>query len=398
VILALVGMAFGQSFSESSELNADLKSFFLATFPYEHIAMPEDPVASGALDGRIRWKLDLDDLFRLEVHHAVTATTGAISLGGGSGFGVGMEAPQAVDLDWEGVGSDGMWLVGRTDRLKVESTLGPTEWSLGRQPITFGQGRFFTPLDLVNPFHPATVDSEYKPGVDAARLDIYPSASTEVTLVAAYAGDWTPDEMVFAGHGQVTLGVTDLGVFLGEVRGDRVAGLSSVGSIGPVGVYGDVAGTLPADSEEGPFVRAVLGADHRATATTSVGLELYFQSLGASSPSDYGEFGASDRVARGELWTLGQFYGGLSVLQEITPLVMLSVAGLANLADQSALVMPSVSVSVAENTDAVLGGYLGVGERPHAVELEELLSGDLGIESEFGLLPSTFFAQMRAYF
>ena len=157
MILALVGMAFGQSFSEASELNADLKSFFLGTFPYEHIAMPEDPVASGALDGRIRWKLDLDDLFRLEVHHAVTATTGAISLGGGSGFGVGMEAPQAVDLDWEGVGSDGMWLVGRTDRLKIESTLGPTEWSLGRQPITFGQGRFFTPLDLVNPFHPATV-------------------------------------------------------------------------------------------------------------------------------------------------------------------------------------------------------------------------------------------------
>ncbi len=398
MILALVGMAFGQSFSEASELNADLKSFFLATFPYEHIAMPEDPVASGALDGRIRWKLDLDDLFRLEVHHAVTATTGAISPGGGSGFGVGMEAPQAVDLDWEGVGSDGMWLVGRTDRLKIESTLGPTEWSLGRQPITFGQGRFFTPLDLVNPFHPATVDSEYKPGVDAARLDAYPSASTEVTLVAAYAGDWTREEMVFAGHGQLTVGVTDLGVFLGEVRGDRVAGLSGVGSIGPVGVYGDVAATLPGDSEEDPFVRVVLGADHRATATTSVGLEIYYQSLGASSPSDYGEFGASDRVARGELWTLGRVYGGLSVLQEITPLVMVSVAGLANLADQSALVMPSVSVSVAENTDAVLGGYLGVGERPHELEMEEWLSGDQGIESEFGLLPSMFFAQMRAYF
>jgi hypothetical protein len=127
-------------------------------------------------------------------------------------------------------------------------------------------------------------------------------------------------------------------------------------------------------------------------------LEVYYQSLGASSPSDYGEFAASDRVARGELWTLGHVYGGLSVLQEITPLVMVSVAGLANLADQSALVMPSVSVSVAENADAVLGGYLGVGERPHAVEMEELLSGDLGIESEFGLLPSTFFAQMRAYF
>jgi hypothetical protein len=389
-------MAFGQSFSEASELNADLKSFFLGTFPYEHIAMPEDPEASGILDGRIRWKLDLGDRFRLEVHHAVTATTGSQESGMGMGFGVGLETPQAVDLDWEGVASDGMRVSGRTDRLRVESTLGPTDWSLGRQPITFGQGRFFAPLDLVNPFHPATVDSEYKPGVDAARLDAYPTPSTQVTVVGAYAGDW--EEMVFAGYGQTTLGVTDLGVFLGKVRGDNVAGLSGVGSVGPVGVYGDVAATISADAEEDAFVRAVVGADFRPHASTGIGVELYYQSLGASDPDGYSEFIQSQRFGRGELWTMGQVYGGLSIGQAITPLVMVSVAALGNLVDGSALVMPSVAISVAENADAVLGGFLGLGERPREVEMDELMAGEMGIQSEFGLVPNTFFAQMRAYF
>ncbi len=386
----------------SLDLGGDIKGRFSATFPYEHLLMPDEPIGQAALLGRARLELSIAGFLHISAHHQMAADiiSGSLPLSSAMlGDPTAAGSPEALPLSWSAYDdSSGFSLRGRMDRLSLRLRFAHMDLKVGRQPVSFGSAWFFTPLDLVNPFHPATVDSEYKPGVDAARLDAYPSASTEVTLVAAYAGDWTREEMVFAGHGQLTVGVTDLGVFLGEVRGDRVAGLSGVGSIGPVGVYGDVAATLPGDSEEDPFVRVVLGADHRATATTSVGLEIYYQSLGASSPSDYGEFGASDRVARGELWTLGRVYGGLSVLQEITPLVMVSVAGLANLADQSALVMPSVSVSVAENTDAVLGGYLGVGERPHELEMEEWLSGDQGIESEFGLLPSMFFAQMRAYF
>ncbi|MEE2750817.1 MAG: hypothetical protein VX519_05260 [Myxococcota bacterium] len=387
-----------RALAETTELNADLKSFWMGSFPYEHVLMPEEPQASGAVDGRLRLKLDLGDLFRLEAHHAVTGTTGAMEMGMGAAFGVGLDAPQALDLDWEGVSSEGMLITGRTDRLRVESTLGPTEWSVGRQPVSFGQGRFFAPLDLVNPFTPTTVDSEYKPGVDAARVDVYPSASTQFTAVGAYAGDWTREQMVFAGYGQVTVGVADVGVFYGSIRGDHVGGISGWWSVGPVGMYADVVGTLPADSDEDAFLRAVLGADHRLTETTSVGVEVYYQSLGESEPADYLEFATGERFSRGELWTMGRTYAGLSVFQEVTPLVMASVVALGNLEDGSALLSPSLSLSVAGNADVILGGFLGLGERPRNVELADVIAGNAGIRSEFGFYPSTLFVQTRAYF
>ena len=127
------GESLVQTIASSTQLNADLKSFWMGIFVLD----PGDPIASGAVDGRVRMKMDLGDLFRLEAHHAVTATTGSMQMGMGADFGVGMEAPQAVELDWEGVSSDGMQITGRTDRLRIESTLGPTEWSIGRQPVSF---------------------------------------------------------------------------------------------------------------------------------------------------------------------------------------------------------------------------------------------------------------------
>jgi len=396
-----------QDLVSATDLHADLKFFWMGSFPYEHLLMPEEPSATGAVDGRVRLDVDLGDLFRLQVHHAITATTGTPAESLGVGFGVGLEAPEAVELSWQAEDGEGRTLAGRTDRLVIESTIGPTEWAIGRQPISFGQGRFFAPLDLVNPFHAATIDSEYKPGVDAFRFDVYPTMSTEVTAVAAYTGDWTTDAMMFALYGQHTVGVSDLGLFAGAVRGDAVGGLSVVSALGPVGVYGDLAVTMPgaltgedetAVEDEELFVRAALGFDHRLTATTSVGLELYHQSLGAASPEAYLDFASSERFARGELWTMGRTYAGLSVLQEITPLTMLSVAVLANLEDGSALLLPSLALSVAENADAVLGGFLGLGARPEEIDLLDLVDGNYGIQSEFGLYPHMAFVQMRSYF
>ncbi len=391
----------------ATELHADLKSFWMGSFPYEHLLMPEEPSATGAVDGRVRLDVDLGDLFRLQVHHAVTATTGAPEESLGVGFGVGLEAPEALDLSWQTEDGADMTLAGRTDRLVIESTIGSTEWAIGRQPISFGQGRFFAPLDLVSPFHAATIDSEYKPGVDALRFGVYPTMSTEITAVAAYTGDWEVDAMVFALYAQHTIGVTDLGLFAGAIRGDAVGGLSAVSALGPVGVYGDLAVTMPGSikgddedevEEEDPFVRVALGFDHRLTGTTSVGLELYHQSLGAASPDEYLDFASSERFGRGELWTMGRTYAGLSVLQEITPLTMLSVAALTNLEDGSALLLPSLALSIAENADAVLGGFLGVGARPEEIDLLDLVDGNYGIQSEFGLYPHMAFIQMRSYF
>jgi len=207
--------------------------------------------------------------------------------------------------------------------------------------------------------------------------------------------------MVLAAYGQGTIGVTDLSLFLGEVHEDEVVGLGTVSSIGPVGLIGEATLTFPSDCDKvtsDPFVRATVGASGRPTEKLYLVAEVYHQSLGAESPDDYLDMAASDRFSRGELMFMGRSYGGLMASYELRPRVGLSVFGLVNLGDGSALVAPGLSFSVAEDVDLVAGGFLGLGERPADVDLAQIFAGDMGLKSEFGLLPHTAYLQMKSWF
>lgn len=384
-------------------LHGDLKSFLVASFPYDHALMPEDASATGILDGRLKLGLTLDN-WSAEVHHAVTLLGGAAGLGlAGASTGVGLTAPEALPLTWD-VHEGDILVRGRTDRLWVRGRFGGVDATLGRQPVSFGNGRIFTPLDLVAPFHPATVDTEYKPGVDAARVDAYLGTSGRLTAVAAYAGDWT-DGMVYALYGQGTVGVTDLGMFGGLVHAEPVVGVTVASSVGPVGLYGDATVTIAV--EEGAFVRAVAGADWRPTSTTTLSGEVYVQTFGAADPAEYLVVAQSPRFSRGEVWQLGRTYAALTVAQEITPLIFGSLAVIANVEDPSALIAPGLAWNVASNAELTLGAYVGAGQRPDDPQPPDLSAGapdpddvlrGLGVRSEYGIYPPAFFFRVATYF
>ena len=232
-----------------------------------------------------------------------------------------MSAPQFLNLNWrafeEAVDPSVMSLQGRTDRLNLSMTAGPLTLTVGRQPITLGHGFAFTPMDLVSPFFPTTVDQEYKPGVDAVTADLFFGMSTQVSLITAYvhpevigdAEDWGVDGMVYALYAQRTFWRHDLGLLLGEIRGDEVVGLTIASYAGPVALHGDFTYTHPADTdEEDAFFRGVVGAMWLATAKTSLTAELYHQTLGVTDPKDYLGQLSGDRYLRGELWTAGTTY------------------------------------------------------------------------------------------
>jgi hypothetical protein len=56
----------------------------------------------------------------------------------------------------------------RLDRLWAGYATEKAVIRLGRQAISWGNGLFYAPMDLVNPFDPATIDTEYKAGRSAA--------------------------------------------------------------------------------------------------------------------------------------------------------------------------------------------------------------------------------------
>ena len=71
-----------------------------------------------------------------------------------------------------------------------------------------------------------------------------------------------------------------------------------------------------------------------------------------------------------------------------------SVFAVVNLEDQSALVGPTVSWSVGENTTVASGAYVGLGERPDRQGMFAMPE----IPSELGMIPTTLFLSMASYF
>ncbi len=421
--LLLLSMALGADV----EVGGNLKLFHMSTYPYDNdlfagavadgtafaqeFPLEKDAVRAGASStGLLTSRLTFDvygDGWSISVHPQLTVQPGA----GASAVSIaqtGTDIPEAVDVSWEAVDDPDLLLQVRADRLMFEVEEGPVRAAVGRQAITFGHGLFFTPLDLVNPFFPTVVDQEYKPGVDAARVDAWFGAG-QVTVTSAYRGDWDLEGMVHAAYVQQTVGVWDIGLFGALAHDDRVGGLSLAGSAGPVSLHADASLTLPSVQAEDPFVRAVVGAQGTVTPTTQIMGEVYIQTNGVTDSSDYLDQVGGPRYGRAELWLVGRTYAALSVSQEIQPMLSASLFAMANVEDGSALLGPGLAWNVSDNVTTSVGGYLGVGQRPVDYQVEDYddpLSAinELGEvaedpwRSEMGTVPTTVFASMQAWF
>lgn len=391
------------------DVGGDVKGFFVASFPYDHVIMPPDPTATGAVDFRLKLRFEGGPITIL-AHEAITAVTPGTQGVSGIGTGVGNTAPEAMPLTWVVPDSPTLRVQGRMDRLSIKLSVPGFDLTMGRQPISFGHGMFFTPLDLVNPFFPTTIDQEYKPGVDAIRMDGYVGMS-RVTAVIAYAGDWNWSGMVAAAYGQTTIGVTDIGLFYGYIRRDHVIGATMVTGVGPVELHSDATVTVPdPDLDAAVFFRGTFGALWRPFEKSTVSGELYVQTNGATDPGDYLTKQLDPRWTRGELWLTGRTYLGLTWGQEVVPTMSANVALITNLEDPSAFLAPGFTWSVGPNATVGFGAYFGLGPAPGPMELTDLIGADgvplsqtellgvIDVKSEFGLYPHSAFVQIKTYF
>ena len=82
----------------------------------------------------------------------------------------------------------------------------------------------------------------------------------QMTGVVAYAGSWDVEGLTAVLNANGTFGWTDISLFGGMVRSDRVIGTGVASSIGAVGLHSDVTLTVPESEEEDPFVRWTTGA------------------------------------------------------------------------------------------------------------------------------------------
>jgi hypothetical protein len=365
-----------------------------------------NPVGVSVSDLRLRGELQRGDWLTVAVHDSLTLTTSSFSLaeaGGPLALGQGRLPATWLPLDWSITDGPQLSMHDRIDWGYARVTKDAISLTVGRQPVTFGRGALWTPEDIVDPFSPVQIDTEFKPGLDAARVDV--TFGHHVTLaVLGVAGD-ARDTHDFAIHEdgssamqrlEVSLGTTRLGLMTGYVRGDGFGAADLFVDLGGADLHGEVTGTYVPEASRRPFDRevfgrAVLGSTFQLSSRLTGTVEGYWNGSGTTHPSRYAEELASPRLASGETYNLGVLYGGVVADVTLHALVHVAAAAIVNLIDGSALIAPSVHFNASTNTQLIAGGFFPLGKRPD-------FSPTPIARSEFTLYPSLFHFDLKAYF
>lgn len=238
-------------------------------------------------------------------------------------------------------------LLHRLDRLNLGFTTERTAWRFGRQAISWGNGLLFNPADVFNPFDPAAVDTEYKTGDDMLYGQVLFGNGSDLQGVAVVrrdpvTGDVEQDQssLAFKYHG--FFGSNEYDLLAAGHYGEPLLVAGGSVDVGGAVCRGDLSWTST-DRED--VVSAVTSLSYAWTwggRNVSGILEYYHNGFGQSG----GAYGLAElarnpdlleRLARGELFTLGRDYLGASATVEVTPLLLLTPNLLLNLHDPSAL-------------------------------------------------------------
>jgi hypothetical protein len=283
----------------------------------------------------------------------------------------------------------------------------------GRQVLSWGSGRLWNPTDLLSPFGPAEIDREVRRGVDALRVSVPLAATAQLELL------WLPQPEA-RDHGgvlrsQVNLLGFDVAPSVAKYVRDLVFGLDTAGDLGSFGVHAELAWTraldLGLDGSRDQFLRAVAGADWRATDRLVVTGEYYYNGWGARDPSGYLQVLRSPRVVRGEVFGAARHYLGLILAWQATELLTVQGITLANVTDPSAELIPALEYWAEQSLLVRAYGSVPLGKPPDPGSLGQLTPEDatlgtdawrratrsLGLKSEFGTSPWGLFIQVAAY-
>lgn len=285
----------------------------------------------------------------------------------------------------------------RLDRLNVSFDFGKAVLTVGRQPVTWGEGYFWPALDLFAPFSPEQIDRDYKSGVDAVKLNLPLGNLSELEITGGILGSSLKRDGAVGAQLRWNLGNVDLGFMGGGFHQDLVGGTFVSADIRGTGLRGEISFTSSGDERDRDlarecFWRGSVGILRQLTPSIALNSEFAFNGYGTGDSSKYYLWAVSDRLLRGDVNGYGRYYWGTSLSSQLHPLVQGTFTSLVNLSDKSVLMTPAFTWSISDNADFIGGGEFSFGEG-----LKEDPGRNENI-SEYGVVPVTIFAAIRIYF
>lgn len=352
-------------------------------------AVPGTEQQSAAVVERFRFVLEgwVGDAVSFEAHYDLIPIFGQFDTVGL--FTAAENTLRLWDFDRE-LHTDDDWSVGHgVDRLVVRYLAESFEVRVGRQALGFGGSRLFNAADLFAPLGPASIDSEFKGGLDGVQVIVPVSERHELTAIAIGHRDDFADGMYLLQWRGMFDGF-DAGALAGTSYGRPTIALSLAGDLGGTGWYVDASARIDLDEPADTPARASAGLDDQLADGLRGVLEVHYSGAGASDPADYLEAQSSDAFATAEVYLLGEYYAGALLSYQVHPLVNIGASWLQSLTDGSALAGPNLAWDFAQEVSLGLGALIPVGER-----LSISPVGLPEVNSEFGLYPVIVFTDVR---
>lgn len=288
------------------------------------------------------------------------------------GFQKSFESDTEWDLDNTYVDNSDLYGKHRLYRAFLTATISNAEIRIGRQRIAWGTATMWNPMDILNPFNPVQLERQERQGIDAILMDMNYGALSRVSAV--YAKQRTGDSRAVRWRSNYS--GTDLSLMLGEFRDNNVWGVDFASQIDEVGIRGEmtVTDTMYGDT----YMQGVIGIDYTFPNTFTFNIEAYYNGQGSTEMVDY-DF---NRLLGGEVQSLAKRYLGVYVGYDITPLLQFRNYLIRNIDDKSIFLASSLTRSISDNIEAVVG-----------IQAYKGKSG-----SEFGSLENIYYIQIQRYF
>lgn len=294
-------------------------------------------------------------------------------------------------------------LLHRLDRLWLGHATDKTVLRFGRQALSWGNGLFYAPMDLVNPFDPAVIDTEYKAGDDMLYAQYLRDNGEDVQGAVVFrrdrlSGDVDADQATVALKYHGFAGEYEYDLLIADNYDDAVFGIGGGRSIGGAVWRADIVVT---DTNTDTYVQIVSNMSYSwvlAEKNMNGNIEYFFNGFGQSDEryapaSLVGNPDLLQQLTRNQLFTLGRHYLAASITVEMTPLWTVTPVLLSNLADPSGLLQLTTSYSLADNI-----GLLGSINIPLGPSGSEFGGIDAGIPGQYFSAGAGIFAQFAWYF
>ncbi len=380
-------------------------------FPDNSVFQPiaGDSGSGGELDMRLkftarrsRWSIDADyQAFVLAGDRVRLARQFDLAQGRAT-IGVLDDSRRGLDLTHVVHERSDVSALHRLDRLSLSHSSTYTVVRLGRQALTWGGGLFFSPFDIVNPFDPAAVDTEYKTGDDMLYAQTLRANGDDVQFAWVVrrdplTSDIDADEGTVAVKYHGIAGDSEYDLLIADNRDRATVGLGGNRSLGGAVLRADVV-LADAESLE---VEALVNLSYSwmwRGKNVSGAIEYYYNGWGIGD-GNYGPAALAaqpelvQRIDRGETFTLGRNYLGAGMTVEMTPLFLLTPNLFANLDDPSALLQLLAQYSLGDNLTFL--GALNVLLGPDGSEFGGI---DAGLPGQYFSRSAGVFAQLGWYF